>query len=190
MAIRRRGRNNNKKSSVEKRTVKINDEIQCSEVRLLDDDKSLIGVMSLKEAKDMAEERGTDLIEIVPKAKPPVCQLISYNKYAYQLKKREKEKLKKQKENQVQMKSMRLGVNTEEHDYNFKLKKIIEFLESNNKVQVFIIFKGRQMIYKDRGYKLLESIIDDVGEIGEVESRPKMAGNRLLMTIIPIKKDK
>lgn len=165
----------------------MNLEINVPEVRLLDEDKSLIGVMPTKEALDMAKEKSVDLIEIVPKAKPPVCQLIPYNKYMYQLKKKEKQKQKKQKESQVQLKSMRLGVNTEAHDYNFKLDKIKDFLESNNKVQIFVMFKGRQMIHKDRGYKLLEDIKEDIKDIGEVESKPRMAGNRLIMVVVPKK---
>ncbi|MFW5800177.1 MAG: translation initiation factor IF-3, partial [Spirochaetota bacterium] len=151
----------------------MNEEIKVPEVRVLDEDRSQVGVMPLQEALDLAGERGVDLIEIVPKAKPPVCQLIEYNKYLYQLKKREKEKQKKQKESQVQLKSMRLGVNTEEHDYNFKLDKIKDFLNNNNKVQVFVLFKGRQMIHKDRGYKLLDRIKEDIKDIGEIESKPR-----------------
>ncbi len=190
MAIRRRGHHGKSRShQPSEKKVKMNSEIKVPEVRLLDEDKSLIGVMPTKEALDMAYERNVDLIEIVPKAKPPVCQLIPYNKYMYQLKKKEKQKQKKQKEAQVQLKSMRLGVNTEAHDYNFKLDKIREFLESNNKVQIFVMFKGRQMIHKDRGYKLLEDIKEDIKDIGEVESKPRMAGNRLIMVVIPKKEN-
>lgn len=189
MAIRRRNQGNkNRYQHNEVKKFKMNGEITASTVRVLDDDKSLIGVMPLEEALALASEREVDLIEIVPKASPPVCQIISRNKYIYQLKKKEKQQQKKQKEAQVMLKSMRLGVNTESHDYNFKLNRIREFLKDNNRVQVFVIFKGRQLMHKDRGYKLLENIIKDIEDIAEVENRPKMAGNRLIMYLIP-KKD-
>jgi translation initiation factor IF-3 len=188
MAIRKGYRGKPRKPT--RREFKMNQEIKAPEVRVLDEDKSQIGVMSLQEALQIAEDKGLDLIEIVPKAKPPVCQVISHKKYLYQQKKKEKEKQKKQKETQVQLKSMRFGANTEEHDYNFKLQKIRDFLEDNNKVQVFVLFKGRQMIHKDRGYKLLENIAEDIKDLGQVERRPKMAGNRLTMIVGPYKKDK
>ncbi len=190
MSIRKRGYRGKPRQKSERREFKMNKEIKATEVRVLDEDKSQIGIMSLDEALGLAEERGVDLVEIVPKAKPPVCQVISHKKYIYQQKKKEKEKQKKQKESQVQLKSMRFGVNTEEHDYNFKLDKIRAFLEDNNKVQIFVLFKGRQMIHKDRGYKLLENIEKDIKDLGSVQRRPKMAGNRLTMIVGPYKKDK
>ncbi len=189
MAIKKRGYRGRPKQQESRREFKMNEEITATEVRVLDEERSQVGVMSLGEALDRAKEEGLDLVEVVPKAKPPVCQIISYKKYMYQEKKKEKEKQKKQKESQVQIKSMRFGVNTEEHDYNFKLTKIKEFLEDNSKVQVFILFKGRQMMHRDRGYKLMDHIIEGVKDHGEIERPPKMAGNRLIMVISP-KKEK
>ncbi len=192
MAIRKKGPlgggKQQQQPTEEIKKIRINEEILASEVRLIDEEKNQIGIVNLKEALSMADERGVDLLEIVPNGKPPVCQLISYEKYLYQLKKREKEKIKKQKETQVKIKSMKLGVNTEAHDYNFKLNKIKEFIvEENSKVQIFIIFKGRQLIHKERGFKLLETMAEDLKEVADVESKPRLTGSKMMMTIAPKK---
>lgn len=146
------------------------------------------GVYSIQEALKFAEEKELDLVEISPKADPPVCKIIDYNKFLYQQKKKQKEM--KAKAVKVVVKEIRFGPNTDEHDYNFKLKHAIKFLEEGAKVKAYVFFKGRSILFKDKGEILLLKFAQDVEEYGKVEQLPKLEGKRMTMFIAPKKKAK
>ncbi len=144
--------------------------------------------MPIEQALKMAEERELDLVEIAPSAKPPVCKIIDYQRFLYEQKKKEKEK--KAKAAKVVVKEIRFGPNTDEHDYNFKLKHAQNFLEEGNKVKATVFFRGRTIIYKDRGRELLQKLAEDLEEFGKLEKEPTMEGRRMTMIIAPKKSKK
>jgi translation initiation factor IF-3 len=131
----------------------------------------------------MADELGLDLIEISPTATPPVCKITDYQKFLYQQKKKNKEA--KSKTIKVVIKEIRFGPNTDEHDYNFKLKHALKFLEEGSKVKAFVFFKGRSILYKEQGEVLLLRFAQDIDEYGKVEQLPKLEGKRMFMVIMP-----
>jgi len=134
----------------------------------------------------MAQEMELDLVEISPKANPPVCKIIDYQKFLYQQKKKQKEM--KSKSTKVTVKEIRFGPNTDEHDFNFKLKHAISFLEDGSKVKAFVFFKGRTIIYKERGEVLLLRLAQELEEYAKVEQLPKLEGKRMIMFFSPKKK--
>ncbi len=144
------------------------------------------GVFSLDEAQKMANELELDLVEISPNADPPVCKITDYQKFLYQQKKKQKEL--KSKATKIVVKEIRFGPNTDEHDYNFKLKHATKFLEEGAKVKAFVFFKGRSILFKEQGEILLLRLAQDVEEIGKVEQLPKLEGKRMIMFISPKKK--
>ncbi|MBL7945316.1 MAG: translation initiation factor IF-3 [Flavobacteriales bacterium] len=144
------------------------------------------GVYPFSQALRMAEELGLDLVEISPSAVPPVCRIIEYKKFLYDLKKKQKEI--KAKQATVEMKEIRFGPNTDEHDVNFKLKHARNFLEEGHKVKAFVFFRGRSIVFKERGEILLLKFAQDLEDIGLVESMPKLEGKRMIMFLIPKKK--
>ena len=141
-------------------------------------------IMSIQEALRKAEEYGLDLIEVAPQSNPPVCKILDYGKFKYEMEKKMREKHKEQKASQL--KEVRFRPATQEHDYEFKLKSIKEFLENKHKVRVFIKFRGREIIFKERGLALLERIKEDLKEIAKVEVQPRMEGRQLSMILTPI----
>lgn len=134
----------------------------------------------------MAEEQGLDLVEISPKAEPPVCKIIDYKKFLYEQKKRDK--MLKAKSTQVTVKEIRFGPQTDEHDYEFKKKNAEKFLKEGSKVKAFVFFKGRSIIYKEQGQILLLRLAQDLEEHGKVESMPVLEGKRMTMYIASKKK--
>jgi translation initiation factor IF-3 len=134
----------------------------------------------------MADELEMDLVEISPKADPPVCRIIDYQKFLYQQKKKQKEQ--KQKSVQVSVKEVRFGPNTDEHDYNFKLKHAEKFLQDGDKVKAFVFFKGRSILFKEKGEILLLRLAQDLEEVGKVEQLPRLEGKRMTMFLSPKKK--
>jgi translation initiation factor IF-3 len=136
----------------------------------------------------MAEEMGLDLVEISPKADPPVCKITDYKKFLYEQKKRQKEM--KAKAVKVVVKEIRFGPNTDDHDYNFKLKHAEKFIEEGAKVKAYVFFKGRSILFKDQGQILLLKLAQALEEIATVESMPKMEGKRMIMMLAPKKKSK
>lgn len=166
--------------------MNINDEIRAKEVRLVKSDGEQAGVVDLKTARQAATDENLDLVEIVPNAKPPVCKVMDYKKHLYEQKQKAKEAKKNQK--QTQLKEMKLRPGTEEADYQVKLRKIISFLEDQNKVKVSIRFRGREMAHQEIGRKQLERIIEDTTEIANVEQPPKMEGRQMGMLLGPTKK--
>ena len=164
---------------------RINRKINAEELRLVGDNVE-IGVYSLAQALAIANEQGLDLVEISPKAVPPVCKVMDYKKFLYEQKKREK--TLKSKAAKVVVKEIRFGPNTDDHDYNFKKKHAEKFLKEGAKLKAFVFFKGRSIIFKEQGQILLLRLAQDLEELGKVEQMPKLEGKRMIMFIAPIKK--
>ena len=164
---------------------RINEKIRyVDEVRLVGDNIE-VGVYSLDKAKEFAREQELDLVEISPKAKPPVCKIIDYKKFLYEQKKREK--ALKSKATKVTIKEIRFGPQTDEHDYEFKKKHAIKFLQDGAKLKAFVFFKGRSIIFKEQGQILLLKLAQELEEYGKVEQLPKLEGKRMIMFIAPKK---
>lgn len=164
---------------------KINRQIRSKEVRIVGDEIES-QVYSLAEALKIAEEHGLDLVEISPNAKPPVCRIIDFSKFIYQQKKRQKEQ--KAKQVKVTIKEIRFGPQTDEHDYNFKLKHAISFLQNGDKVKAFVFFKGRSIVFKEQGEVLLLRFANDLEEYAKVDSLPVLEGKRMIIMLSPKKK--
>ena len=144
-----------------------------------------VGVYPTRKALAIAEEQGLDLVEISPKAVPPVCKVMDYKKFLYEQKKRDK--ALKAKATKVVIKEIRFGPNTDEHDYEFKKKHAIKFLTEGSKLKAYVFFKGRSIIYKDQGQILLLRLAQELEEYGKVEQMPKLEGKRMIMFIAPKK---
>jgi translation initiation factor IF-3 len=164
---------------------RINEKIRVPEVRLVGENVE-IGVYPIAKALELAQEQVMDLVEISPNADPPVCKIIDYKKFLYEQKKREK--VLKAKTTKVVVKEIRFGPNTDDHDYDFKKKHAIKFLESGAKLKAFVFFKGRSIVYQDQGQILLLKLAQDVEDYGIVEQMPKLEGKRMIMLMAPKKK--
>ena len=154
-------------------------------MRLILDDGEQKGIVSLKEALDIASEKGYDLVEIAPQAKPPVCKVMDYGKFKFEKAKKDKEARKKQRQNKIEVKEIKFRPKIEEHDYNTKMKHIRRFLSEGNKVKVVVRFRGREMIYKDHGLELLDRVVKELGDLCVVEKKPEMQGRLQTMVIGP-----
>ena len=166
--------------------MRINEEITVPRVRLVGDNIPEQGIYSISEALKKADELGLVLVEITAKADPPVCKIIDYQKYLYQQKKKAKEM--KANSTKVVIKEIRFGPNTDEHDFQFKLKHAVGFLEEGSKVKASVFLKGRSILYVDQGEKLLLRFALELEEYGRAEQMPKLEGKRMMMMIAPIKK--
>ncbi len=163
---------------------RINEQIRAKEVRIVGDDIES-AVYPIAQALKMAEEHEADLVEISPNAVPPVCRIIDYSKFLYQLKKRAKEQ--KAKQVKVNVKEIRFGPQTDEHDYNFKLKHAIGFLQDGDKVKAYVFFKGRSILFKEQGEVLLLRFANDLEEYAKVEQMPLLEGKRMTISLSPKK---
>lgn len=166
-----------------KNQYRVNEQIRVREVRIVSDGGSM--VVPTRQALDMAREQGVDLVEISPNANPPVCRLIDYSKFIYQQKKRAKEM--KAKQVKVEVKEIRFGPQTDEHDYQFKLKHAKEFLEDGNKVRAYVFFRGRSILFKEQGEVLLLRFANDLEEWGKVEHMPSLEGKKMFIYLAPKK---
>ena len=166
-----------------KNQYRVNEQIHVREVRVVSEDGS--EVMPTRKAMDLARQQGVDLVEISPNAQPPVCRLIDYSKFLYQQKKRAKEM--KQKQVKVEVKEIRFGPQTDEHDYQFKLKHAQEFLLEGNKVRAYVFFRGRSILFKEQGEVLLLRFANDLEEYGKVESMPALEGKKMFLYLAPKK---
>jgi len=194
--LAKRRSNNYKRQPRE--TFRINSRILSPQIRLVGDDfeelsealgfKLESGVYGTREAIEWAKALEIDLVEISPTAKPPVAKLIDYNKFLYLKKKKEKEI--KSKTAKTVIKEIRFGPNTDEHDFNFKLKHAQKFLTDGAKVKAYVHFRGRTIVFKDRGQLLLLKFINELAELGAAEELPKMEGRRMIVMIAPLKKPK
>lgn len=166
-----------------KESYRINNEIRSATVRLIDENGNSLGIKDLSFAKRYAEEQGLDLVEIAPQANPPVCKILDYRKFKYELNKKSKEAKKKQKI--VELKEIWLRANISSHDLNFKLNHIKEFLTKRKKVKVTMKFKGRESSHREIGYKLMEDVIEQCKDLGNVESKPKNEGRNIILVLTP-----
>ena len=162
---------------------RINNRITAPQVRLVGDNIEQPMVVSLREALRKADEMGLDLVEISPKADPPVCRIVDYSKFLYQQKKKAKEI--KSKIVKVVVKEIRFGPNTDDHDYNFKLKHAENFLKEGAKVKAYVFFRGRQIVFKDQGEILLLRFATDLEEWAKVEQMPRLEGKRMILILAP-----
>ena len=165
---------------------KTNGQIRAKEVRLVGDNIEEQGVYTLVQALQMADNMELDLVEISPNAEPPVCKIVDYQKFLYQQKKKEKEL--KAKSTKIVVKEIRFGPQTDDHDYNFKLKHAVEFLKEGHKVKAFVFFKGRSILFKQQGEVLLLRFANDLEEYAKVDSMPVLEGKRMILMLSPKKK--
>ena len=162
---------------------RVNEQIHAREVRVISDEGA--EVMSARKALDIARKEGVDLVEISPNAQPPVCRIIDYSKFLYQQKKHQKEM--KQKQVKQEIKEIRFGPQTDEHDYQFKLKHAQEFLNDGNKVRAYVFFRGRSILFKEQGEVLLLRFANDLEELAKVEQLPRLEGKKMFLYLAPKK---
>lgn len=167
-----------------KNQYRVNEQIRVREVRLVGGENGAV-VVPTRQALDMAREQGVDLVEISPNAQPPVCRLVDYSKFIYQQKKHAKEM--KAKQVRVEVKEIRFGPQTDDHDYNFKLKHAKEFLTDGNKVRAYVFFRGRSILFKEQGEVLLLRFANDLEEYAKVEQMPRLDGKKMFLYLAPKK---
>ena len=163
----------------------MNERIRAREVRVIDEEGNQLGIKPPFEALKMARDQGLDLVEVAPTANPPVCRIINYGKYLYQLSKRQHEARKHQKS--VGLKEVKMRPRTSTHDFETKRNKVLDFLQEGAKVKVTIMFRGREMAHRDLGFNMVERLIQEVGEQGQVEARPRLEGPNLSTILAPKK---
>ena len=168
---------------ISKNKTKINEEVRENELRVIDENGTMVGIISRNEALSLADERGLDLVNVSPNANPPVCKLLDYGKYRYEQQKREKEAKKKQVS--IQVKEIRLSVSIEEHDLNVKARTAAKFLKGGNKVKVSLRFRGRERNHVPQAQEVMRNFAEIISEYGEIEKNPKMEGRNLIMFISP-----
>ncbi len=161
----------------------INEEIRDKDIRLIDADGTMIGITATKDAQKLAVSKNLDLVKIAPQAAPPVCKIMDYGKYMFELAKKEKEAKKNQKI--ISIKEVRVSPSIEEHDFEFKAKNAYRFLKDGDKVKVSVKFRGREMNYTKLGEAVLGKFADAVQEVGVVERRPKLEGKNMIMILNP-----
>ncbi|HOO68828.1 MAG: translation initiation factor IF-3 [Bacteroidales bacterium] len=163
----------------------MNNEIDVPQVRVVGDNIENPGIYPIAQALKMAERMNLDLVEISAQTDPPVCKIIDYQKYLYQRRKKAKEM--KANASKVVVKEIRFGPNTDEHDYQFKLKHAIEFLKDGAKVKSYVFFRGRSIVFSEQGEKLLLRFAVDLEDYGKAEQMPKLEGKRMIMMLAPLK---
>lgn len=163
--------------------MRINEEIRIKEVRVTDANGEQLGIMATRDALRLAEERHLDLVEVAPKARPPVCRIMDFGKYRYEQQKREKEAKKKQKV--VTIKEVKLRPNIEQHDFDVKLKNAAKFIGEGNKVKITIMFRGRELSHPELGNELLDRAVEKLGDTVLVERTAKLEGKNMTMVVSP-----
>jgi translation initiation factor IF-3 len=164
----------------------VNERIRAKEVRVIDEEGKQLGIMPPFEALKMARGQGLDLVEVAPTANPPVCRIINYGKYLYQLSKRQHEARKHQKS--IELKEVKFRPRTSAHDFEVKRNHIMEFLQEGSKVKATIMFRGREMAHRELGMRMIERLIQEISEVGQVETRPRQEGPNLTAILAPNKK--
>ncbi|WP_446001689.1 translation initiation factor IF-3 [Yoonia litorea] len=164
----------------------MNERIRTAEIRLIGAEGENIGVVTPERGLALAEDAGLDLVEISPNANPPVCKIMDYGKFKYETQKKEAEARKKQKT--IEIKEIKFRPNTDNHDYEVKMKNVFKFLENGDKVKITLRFRGREMAHQELGRQLLERVAEDTKEHGKVENFPKMEGRQMVMLIGPLSK--
>lgn len=159
----------------------VNRDIKASEVRLVDENGEMVGVVPLREALSRAGDANLDLVEVSPDAKPPVCKILDFNRFRYESKKRLQDAKKKQVK--VSLKEMKFKVNIGPGDFDVKVNKIRKFIEGGNKVKVSLWFKGREIVHKDKGLEIFSRIMENLGESAKMDQEPKMEGKQIIMML-------
>jgi len=170
--------------NIEKR-VRVNRQIRISPVRVIDEDGAQLGIMPVEEALAAAEERGLDLVEVAPNARPPVVRIMDYGKYKYEQARKAREARRKQ--HQIQVKEVKFRPGIDEHDFEFKVRHARRFLEEGNKVKATMMFRGRQMAHPELGREVLARVAEVLEDVGRVESEPLMEGRNMTMVLAPRK---
>ena len=163
--------------------VAINWDIKAPEVRVIDPDGKQVGVLPVKEAIRIAEERGLDLVEVAPNSQPPVCRVMNYGKYKYQQSKRTQEARKHQ--TVIHIKEVKVRPRTEEHDFQFKLRHVKRFLDEGNKVKISILFRGREIAHPEYGKEMLNRFSEGVKDVMVIEQSPRLEGRNMVMILAP-----
>ncbi len=174
-----------KERNISQERIRINEQIRISPVRLIDDEGGQVGIVSIEEARELADDRGLDLVEVAPEARPPVVKLMDYGKFKYEAQRAAREAKKKQ--HHVQVKEVKFRPGIEDHDYDFKTRHARRFLEEGNKVKLTMMFRGRQVTHPELGREVLLRVTEDLKEVGKVESRPSFEGRVMSMVLAPIK---
>jgi translation initiation factor IF-3 len=162
---------------------RINAQINVPSVRVVGEDGEMIGVLPIREALSRAAEVGLDLVEISPNAEPPVCKILDFGKYKYEIQKKKNEARKKQKV--IEVKEIKLRPNIDEHDYEVKMRSVHRFLDEGDKVKVTMRFRGREMVHQEIGLKVLERVRDELEERAKVEQMPRLEGRQMIMVLAP-----
>ena len=170
---------------IRKTELPMNEEIRDKEIRLIDSDGAMLGILSSKDAQKLAYSKNLDLVKIVPNSVPPVCKIMDYGKCLFEQAKKEKEAKKNQKV--VSLKEVRLSAKIEEHDFDFKMKNAYVFLQDGDKVKVSVKFRGREMRYTATGEEVLAKFAEAVKDVGIVEKQPKLEGKNMIMILNPKK---
>ncbi|HEX7010879.1 MAG TPA: translation initiation factor IF-3 [Phycisphaeraceae bacterium] len=170
------------------KSLRVNEQIRISPVRLIDENNEQIGIVEIDDAKRRAREAGLDLVEVAPTARPPVCRIMDYGKWKYQ--QRKKEQKAKSHAKQSELKEIRLRPNIDEHDLEIKVNKAREFLEDGDKVQFIMLYRGRQMAHQDLGLRTMEQVVQRLADLSKVEAPPRMQGRRMTMILAPDRKAK
>ena len=165
--------------------LRVNEAIRCREIRVIDDAGAQIGVMNPRDAIKLAEEKGLDLVEVSPSAKPPVCRIMDYGKYRYEQNKKERETRKNQKV--ISIKEVKLRPNIEDHDFYTKVRNAAKFLADGNKVKVTIMFRGREITRPDAGKELCDRVAQEVADVAKVEKDAKVEGRNMTMMLVPLR---
>ncbi len=168
--------------------VRVNEQIRISPVRLIGDDGEQIGIVSIDEARERAAEKGLDLVEVAPDARPPVVKMMDYGKYKYEAARAAREAKKKQ--HTIKVKEVKFRPGIEDHDYEFKVGHAKRFLEEGNKVKLTMMFRGRQITHPELGLEVLSRVMQDLEGLGKVESQPNMEGRQMSMVVAPVKQTK
>ena len=165
--------------------MRVNERIRAKEIRVIDEEGKQLGIMPPLEALKVARGQGLDLVEVAPTANPPVCRIINYGKYLYQLNKRQHEARKHQKS--IELKEVKFRPRTSEHYFGVKRDHIVQFLEDGNKVKATITFRGRENVHRNIGMRMMERLIQEVAQVGQVEARPRQEGPTLTAILAPKK---
>ncbi len=164
---------------------RINDRIEAREVRLVDQDGGMVGVVAIRDALTRAEDVGLDLVEISPNATPPVCKILDYGKFKYEAQKKANAARKKQRV--IEVKEIKMRPSIDDNDYSIKMKKVREFLDEGDKVKVTMRFRGREMAHQHLAMNILEKVREDMADLAKIEQFPKLEGRQMIMVMAPLK---
>lgn len=171
--------------TITERRARVNEQIRISPIRLIDDEGEQVGIVSLDDARERAADKGLDLVEVAPEARPPVCKLMDYGKFKYEAARAAREARKKQ--HTIQVKEVKFRPGIEDHDYDFKLRHAKRFIDEGNKVKLTMMFRGRQVTHPELGLEVLNRVVEELGELVKVESKPSFEGRTMSMVLAPSK---